>query len=184
MIRTLAPTRFVPADSVKVVDKRSDAIAYVYSLGGRPCAVGYAGKQTKPAFFLRFSSEARRERHIREFFAGRQASLAFKAERQAEARKPHSFQEGHILVSSWGYDQTNVDWYEVTKVVGARTIEIRKIAAVVDHTASDQGRCFPRAGEYLGEATRHVVSRGSVRVSSCAYARLWDGRARAWSSYH
>jgi len=183
MIKT-APARFIPTGSTKVADKNSDAVAYVYDLNGRPCVCAYVGKQSKAALYARFATPAARERAIRDLFAGRQATLAYKAERRAAQSRPHKLQLGHILVSSWGYEQTNIDWYEATKIVGPHTVEIRPIAAVVDYGLRDQGTCAPRAGEYKGEARQVRVIEGSVRVSSCAHAHLWDGRPRSWSSYH
>jgi hypothetical protein len=40
--------------------------------------------------------------------------------------------KGDILVCSWGYDQTNVDYYQVVDVT-AKSIRIREIQAKVDH---------------------------------------------------
>lgn len=176
--------RWIPPQSVKVTDKHSDAVAYLYEMRGDPCAVAYVGTRAKPEIFARFPSNERRERAIKDLFGTRQNVLAYKAERKALESKPHGFQLGHILMSSWGYEQTNVDWYEVTKIISDRMVEIRPIAAVVDYTGDMSGTCAPRAGEYIGDAMRLRVSRGSVKVSSCARAFLWDGRPRNWSSYH
>lgn len=41
---------------------------------------------------------------------------------------------GDIFVSSWGYEQTNVDFYQVVKLVGKSTIEILPIQSkCTDH---------------------------------------------------
>ena len=34
---------------------------------------------------------------------------------------------GDIFYSSWGYDQTNIDYYMVTKIIGKTFVEIQKI---------------------------------------------------------
>jgi hypothetical protein len=176
--------RFIPSEAVKVTDKQSDAVAYLYEMRGNPCAVAYVGKQTKPAIFARFLDTQRRERAIQDLFSSRQSALTYKAARKAQDSKPHGFQLGHILMSSWGYEQTNINWFEITKIIGDRMIEIRPIGAVVDYTGDMSGTCTPRAGDYIGDAMRLRVSRGSVKVSSCARASLWDGRPRHWSSWH
>jgi hypothetical protein len=36
---------------------------------------------------------------------------------------------GDILVASWGYDQTNIDYYQVVALVGTTKVRLRKIAA-------------------------------------------------------
>ena len=39
----------------------------------------------------------------------------------------NSLQIGSILYASWGYDQTNIDFYEVTKLIGRTTLELREL---------------------------------------------------------
>lgn len=182
----ITPTRFIPPAAVKVAHKHSDAVVYLYTApNGRPAAIGYAGRAAKPAFWFRFADEDRRSRHVTAFFAGRAASLAAKAERQAAARRPHKLQLGHILVASWGYEQTNVDWFEVTKVVGPHMVEVRPIGGIIDATLRDQGRTLPAAGQFTGPASRHRVSHGdSVKINESVRARLWDGLPRHWTAYH
>lgn len=48
--------------------------------------------------------------------------------KRREARKnfKNPAKIGDILCSTWGYDQTNVDYYQVTKVIG-KMVEIREI---------------------------------------------------------
>lgn len=52
-------------------------------------------------------------------------------------------QVGEILVSSWGYDQTNIDYYQVTKVTKA-SVQIRKIAKSVIAGGRDRSTQQPR----------------------------------------
>ncbi len=183
---TTLPTRFVPAGAVKVAHKLSDAVAYLYTNPqGRPTVVAYAGKSAKPAMWFQFSNEAAREKRVIAFFAARAASLAHKAERKAARNKPHQLQLGHVLVASWGYEQTNIDFFEVTKVVGPHTVEVRPIRSIIDPTLVDQGRALPKGGDYTGPATRHRVSNGdSVKIDDVRRASLWNGRPMSWSSYH
>ncbi len=177
---------FTPKGAVKVSDKLSDAVVYVYtSSTGRPGAVGFHGSAQRPDFHHTYLSPAKREEHVKRFFAGRAASLALRKETAAKRAQPHKLEVGHILVASWGYDQTNVDWFEVVKIVGRFMVEVRPIGAVIDDTAPLAGRCYPRAGEFKGPATRHRVSWGdNVRINESVHAHLWDGRPRHWSAYH
>lgn len=77
--------------------------------------------------------------------------------------------------SSWGYDQTNIDYYEVTKLIGKTMVEIREIGAesVSDNGPAMTGSCVPRPGHYIGEPMRKTVSTydgQSVRIASYASA--------------
>lgn len=186
MIRTLPKTRHVPAAAVKVADKHSDAVVYVYrAAGGDPAAIGYHGKAAKADFWLRFRSQARLEAHVREYFANRQAYARMIAERTRKASQPHKLEVGHVLVASWGYEQTNIDWFQVTRVISATMVEVRPIAADTEDTAWAQGRCIPKIDAFTGEASRHRVTNGEwVKINESVRAHLWDGRPRSWSSYH
>lgn len=78
-----------------------------------------------------------------------------------------------ILMASWGYDQTNIDYYQVTKLIGAQTVEIRKIAAKTTPTGSMCGECYPLIDQFIGEPMKkRVLGDGkSVKIESYAYAR-------------
>jgi hypothetical protein len=185
MFRTLPRARTIPQGAVKVADKLSDAVVYIYEAGGRPAAIGYHGKAAKPDFWLRFTTAERREAYVRQFFQGWQAHAERIAASKAQALKPHNLELGHILVASWGYDQTNVDWFQVTRLVSSTMVEVRPIASKsAGETGWMTGRCIPDADAFTGEATRHRVSHGGVKINESVRAYVWDGRPRSWSSYH
>lgn len=120
------------------------------------------------------------------------------------AREPRV---GDILVSSWGYDQTNVDYYQVIAVTKA-SVRIREIctryiasdrssdivAPARDAFASARGDGDSDQARREKGATKRVrpiaatvrMSRGgdgvvaasySVRIEDFATATLWDGEA-------
>ena len=103
-----APSRefYIPSGSVKIADKASDGIVYIFtSHKGRPAAMAFHGKAAKPDWHHSFASTDARERKIREHFEGRRRWSEWKRERRDERKKPHGFETGHILYASWGYDQ-------------------------------------------------------------------------------
>ena len=104
---------------------------------------------------------------IAECAASLRSHEASKAARAAERRKPHDLVVGDVLSAMWGYDQTNVDYYQVTRT-SDRCVWVRPIAAESKETASMQGDCVPRPGAFLknGKETRHIVNHGSVRIDS------------------
>lgn len=186
--------RFIPHGATKVSDKQTDAVVYVFDNSrGKPAAIGYAGKATKATFHYSFMSTASREKHVREFFAGQRARLASKAETKAKRTSTNNLVLGDILKSEWGYDQTNVDFYEVTAVSG-QYVTIRKIGAVSEDTGNMSGRCIPQSGQFIGEPMRKLVQWGdSVKIASYASASKWNthrvagvpmGEAANWTAYH
>lgn len=65
----------------------------------------------------------------------------------------HGFVVGDILYDSWGYEQTNVDFYQVIGV-GKKTIEIQEISGkMVETTGYDYGRTTPVVGDFDKDST-------------------------------
>jgi hypothetical protein len=108
--------------------------------------------------------------------------------------KIKALKAGAILKSSCGYDQTNVDFYVVTK--GATVGKMIEIQQINSHIES-----VPGQPSMSGRATVHKVDgqvqlaqnskpmkkklneQGRVKVRSFAWARLWDGEAAYVSWY-
>lgn len=99
----------------------------------------------------------------------------------------HALEVGMILVAMWGYDQTNVDWYEVVKVTPA-TVQIRQIKSKREADAGFMSEhVVPDPGNYIGEPIRRkpltYTSRPAVAVESYANAYLWDGTPQTANHY-
>ena len=93
-------------------------------------------------------------------------------------------QVGTIHVASWGYDQTNVDFYEVTSST-AKTVALRPIS---QHRSAEVSfmseHVTPKLGEYTGGAFRRKVHPGGAVINnSCSNAYPWDGRQMTQSHY-
>jgi hypothetical protein len=167
---------YIPKNSAKVADKLSDAVAYVYTFtkadgSSRVGAAMFFGEQAKPVWHYTFRKPEDREKKVSESFASRRASLAFKAELKAKRKaEGRGLEVGDILKASWGYDQTNIDYYEVTALIGRTMVEMRPLAQESIETMSMQGKCVPLPGQYTGKAKRHVAKSGGVRLASYMYA--------------
>lgn len=92
----------------------------------------------------------------------------------------HSVEVGDIFTSSWGYDQTNVDFYEVVRTT-PKSVEIRAIGtrvAQVDSVGNE--RVEPAPGKFTGEPMLKRVQRGwkggpLLRIASYAIATPYEG---------
>lgn len=140
--------------------------------GRKPTAAGFAGKALKPSFYNTFHSMERLGLHADNWanliadWNSRKASA-----RKARAEYKHTLKVGDVLVSSWGYDQTNIDYYEVTRIIGSKMVEVCEIGQERTETGFMSGECIPAVGRYIGKPMRVRVGEGnSVRVSSCATA--------------
>lgn len=190
--------RYIPPGAVEMRDEHSDAVAYVYTNGqfSKPAAAVYYGEQSKPVANYFYHNEVRRTEHIEKLFAARRASLARKAERAAERKAfRHDTKVGDIYVASWGYEQTNVNFYEVTALVGETMVELREIAGEdVDRPSGPMsGYTKPKPGAFLsprydgddtGLPMRRRVGAYGIKIDETRHAHKWDGKPTYWSSYY
>lgn len=167
--------RRIPAGAVKITDKLSDAVAYIFADGrGRPCAKVYYGKQAGPVGYHDYRSEAEREKSVARYFAGRQAHDRSQAEYKAARLAPNALVVGDILNTCWGYDQTNREFYEVVEVCGQHVV-IREIAQARQDTAWEQWKCAPQSGEFVGKPMRKLVQHGrKVAINGHITASKWN----------
>lgn len=144
----------------------------------------WRGIAERPSIHCYFSTAAQREQRIVSVVLAQSQRAADKAARRAERAAPHSLQVGAILMSSWGYEQTNVDFYQVIAVRG-KLVDIRKLAQVKEYTSDMTGYAMPVANQFVGEPLigKRPASSNAVRIQPYSHATAWDGRRVAWSSY-
>ena len=110
----------------------------------------------KIEFNYRYGSVARMFEHVEEFLAGLERADQWKEERKiaraaAKVAALEGVKEGDIYVASWGWEQTNIDAYQVVAKKGA-TVTLREFAG-----ASFEGsegfmsdRVVPVKNEFIG----------------------------------
>lgn len=193
--------RFIPAGAVKVSAKDSDAVAYLLiDKLGRPVAHVYVGKQSKPVRRCYYRSLESREADVRKVFAWRAEWQAAKvAAREAKAAWKNPYKVGDIFDSSWGYDQTNVDFFECVGVKG-KMLEIRKIhgASSQDNVPVECGKIVPLPGAFVpdngygGGVYRVLAQDGGFKSPIHGFARFMEPKviagvktygAQYWSAY-
>ncbi|HTR86217.1 MAG TPA: hypothetical protein VMI56_17165 [Reyranella sp.] len=167
-------SRYIPADSTEHKDEQSDAVVYLFERAGKPCAIGYHGKANRQDFHYNYRSTERREQHVEEFFATRRARLANRKEQRADrAAFVHDYKVGDIFRTCWGYDQTNVEFFEVTEVKGKHLI-LREVAQARVETGFMCGRCVPQSGQFKGEPLRRLATRHGVRIDGVRHGSKWN----------
>lgn len=99
----------------------------------------------------------------------------------------HGLTVGDVLVSTWGYEQTNVDYFEVTRAT-PKTVLLRPINATREH-GEHWGTYYstPTPGDFAGDAFRckvkHMGESPYVNINSFAVATKWTGRTQLGSTY-
>jgi len=98
----------------------------------------------------------------------------------------HNLNVNDVLYSSWGYEQTNVDFYQVIKLVGKTMVEIQEINQIREYESDMSGSCSPRVGSFIdAEPLRKKVTTDgiSVRLESYSRASKYDGQPKYFSTY-
>lgn len=170
-------------------------VIYFYSDAKKhPCALGWRGKAYKPFLYAAYRDEVSRKSAVDYYIELYQRDAVNKKRKQAA----HTLKIGDILESSWGYDQTNVDYYEVVGTKG-KGVLIRHIKAkMIEDGGFMCGRCLPCPGKYVSELITYHIPNGNniIRVDPCAYdsgnddskyrhqsAWPWDGKSNYVSWY-
>jgi len=104
-----------------------------YENGGNlpdvPYAAVFGGKRAKPDWHYRFKTPERREEKIAEWVESQKSQLESKAKDRKERYAPHSFKVGDVFYASWGYDQTNIDFYKIVELKGKTMAKLVPIGA-------------------------------------------------------
>jgi hypothetical protein len=169
-----------------------------YELNGKTIIEGkcFTNKSFNSWWYYRFKSvEQFKERCLKQIESNNERQES-KKKYQEERTKPHSLKIGDILYCSWGYDQTQVDYFKVSEIIGKRKI---KIVGLGTNAESDgiHDKATPHEGggnhwtkkQYYCEIdkkwktknlelVKFANSNNSVKISSFAYAYLWDGKPK------
>jgi hypothetical protein len=131
-----------------------------------------------------FRSDAASADWLRQQQAAWDSWQARKVTDRMKRQMPHSLKVGDILYSSWGYDQTNISFYVVTRTTG-HYVWLRGLAQDGTETGFMAGTCRPATPlQPTGEEHKHKASSsGSVALSSYEHASLWDGRPKHYTAY-
>ena len=177
--------RYIPSGYTLAHEAPGLVIYHGTHSNGRPISLGFTGKRSTPAFHTYFKGPESQAEYEKAFIESNNAHLAAKEAYRKARLAPHTLKVGSILVSSWGYEQTNVDFYEVTELHGKSTVTLREIACEsVEQTGWASDTVKPIPGHFIGEGFKKRVS-GTNHVSLTSYssASVWDGRPKHRSWY-
>lgn len=178
----------------------SVTFAFKASPAGRVDLKAWRGPTScNPSFYYTFRDTARAEKHAAEYVQQCQASEAYKANQTAIRKSKRAalnasdhYSVGDVVYTSWGYDQTNVEYYQVT-TLKPRSVVVRQISVnSSDHGQAGGGKIAPRRFEFVGPEIFCPLSEdGGFSAGPCwnkdkpafrNYCHKWDGRACYTSS--
>jgi len=148
----------------------------------------------KIEFNFAFRSEKSMFQHCADYLKNLADVEAYKAERAAEKKERiemarNSVIVDDIFVSSWGYEQTNVDAFQVVEKKGNASVVLRPIACrAVEGTEISHGMAqnvVPVHNAFIGEETitKRITEYG-IKINSYSSAFQWDGKREFYNSWY
>ena len=146
----------------------------------------------KPAKHYSFKSVERREEYVQEIFGNVKANAEYKKEKAAKAKAAkaeaaNTVKVGDIFDTCWGYDQTNVEFYQVVAKKG-QMIDVIKIGQVTVESNQSCDYVAPNPERKIGEVmTKRINQYGGFKAHECSNASPYGGQPKyqtAWGYGH
>jgi len=123
-----------------------------------------------------------------------EAKREYKAKRAVEKKERITMARNSVIVddifvSSWGYEQTNVDAFQVVEKKGNASVVLRPIACrAVEGTEISHGMAqnvVPVHNAFIGEETitKRITEYG-IKINSYSSAFQWDGKREFYNSWY
>lgn len=175
---------YIPAEAeLHFQDQLSSAVIYRYERNGQLIGIAFRGQSQKPSWHYRFQSAQEQEQHEQDFIKSVRAGEQAKKEYRQKKNAPHTLKPGDILFTSWGWEQTNIDFFRVV-AVKSKTITLQEIGATsVTATgwASDMVIASPE--NIIGTPfLKRADGFNRVKLDRSRTAQPYDGRPlhRSW----
>jgi len=151
-------------------------------------------KAIKPFIHYVFPSIEARQKYldevIKRFESSQAQKMIWKLERQGiGVNISQAVKVGDIFNCSWGYDQTNQDYYQVI-AINKRTVTIREIASQhIDKSTGNNMAAYvvPVKDSFVGEPMKKLMQfsdgKPYLTITSYSSASLWDGKPDYCSWY-
>jgi len=181
---------FIPAKFEEKIVKFDGAVeVYIIENGPNYVAKGFKGKAAKSAFHYKFRTAERMAEYIDEFFADYAKVLEYKANKKAEDKLKKieaaaALKVGDIYYSSWGYDQTNIDFYKIVDVKGAKATLVEIAKKYLEPDSQYEDKVVPDPDVLVGKPMNKIVNAyGSFNIASYANAYKWNGMPKAQTAW-
>lgn len=154
-------------------------------------AAGFSGKKDKADFYYRFSNKDKFDHYVDKYInaikSDIESKLKYKEEKKNKAKAVYdNLNIGDVIYTSWGYDQTNIDFYQVTGKFGSNSLKIRElddkdVTESNSEISSMAGYKVPIKDKFAGiEKTIRVI--GHLKIDN-HIAHIWDGKPMYYSWY-
>lgn len=149
---------------------------------GKPVLAVWKGRQSNPFSHYFYNSVEQRDQAIESAKTRELEHVEYDRKKKEEKKNlgTPDFKVGDIFHESWGYDQTNVNFYEVVEKASAHYAIVREICQnqVPGSQGFDCCNVRPAPGEYLNDDTMRV----KIQFQSWSSEKTLYFKSRSFSS--
>lgn len=134
---------------------------------GRPGVNVWYGKTQSPKRYV-FRDEIEFNKWLKAEKAGQDATVAYKSQRKLDKaagrlKKSEELKIGQILHYSWGYEQTNCEFFQITRKNGMK-VWIREIGSRQVDGSDGMMSCklMPARDKFVGEEIAKVITESGI----------------------
>lgn len=147
----------------------------------------------KPVLYRAYRSARLREQEVEDLLANVRRNNAAKVAAKAKARaalteSPNGgYKVGDVMYASWGYDQTNIDFYVVVGLRGSTQVVVQECGKTIVESSMGSDMVVPDTSHVCGEPQTIRVTADGTGHPDGHYARKYSGRPMhqtAWGYGH
>lgn len=165
--------------------ERLEIVTFNFEKDNKPGVLVWKGKQTKPLQYYKFASVEKQIEHVQKLMEAEVRELEAKkalAEKKKAAKCP--FKVGDLLYGTWGYDQTNVEAYQVVGLKGKSSVVLKAVCQEIVKGSQGYDCCnvkpvkdsFLSGKEIVKRATTYNGENWTVKMHYSCHLRLWEGQ--------
>ncbi|WP_138485076.1 hypothetical protein [Dyadobacter bucti] len=146
--------------------------------------IAFRGRSTKPVVNRHFTSldELNKTYYALVNKAMEANKINSEREKRQQERNARDIQPGSIFYASWGYDQTNIQFYQIIAVKGIKVI-VRELYQDKQYDAIDHGYTSAIKDSFKGDEIVLRIGKYGLKVDERNRISKWDGKPLYWSSY-
>ena len=187
------------AKNIKTMNEPGVEIVTFTNWDDKLCSLIWYGKQSKPSKYYAWPDEIKRAEYVNERMATVMArEIDKKVARDKRKKAKHPYKVGDILTGSWGYDQTQVETFQVVDVKnktiwiqmihqatveGSEGVMCCSVVPVKDSFVEGKKPIKKIPQVHIGTNQNPDHEYWYVRMASYYSLRLWDGKPKYNSWY-
>lgn len=147
------------------------------------CIAAWTPGMKRPRYIYRVRTSEEYDKAMERI---RQEAERFRRHDEAQEKAAAAFREslrvGDIFYVSWGWEQTNIDFYQVVAIRGS-AVDLRQLDQRTTEDGYMCGKTVPLPDVFKGKTHTHRLSKNYIRIDSRHIAWKWDGKPLYCSWY-